>query len=145
MNLKQLYPGLLFFVLLLVLSCNKVDDLSNLKPDAANQEFAIPLFSGKTNIKEALDNFGDQDYITIANDGLITLNFKGDLTTKKANEIWTLFETVPFLLQDSVFALPLSDNTNLFIQKVFYKSGQISALIQSLVPEDVTVTLSAPQ
>ncbi len=145
MSQKNLSYSFLFIVTVLMLSCNKVDDLSNLKPDAANQEFAIPLFSGKTNIKEALDNFGDQDHITIGSDGLITLNFKGDLTTKKANEIWTLFETVPFFLQDSVFALPLSDNTNLFIQKVSYKAGLFSALIQSMVPEDVEVKISVPQ
>lgn len=134
-----------FLVLSILLSCNKLDDLSESGPQNSDPEFAIPLFSGKTNITEALDHFGTQDYISIGQDGLITLNFKGDLLTKKANEIWDLFTTIPFGLNDSTFALPLSDNQNLDVEKIFYKSGQLSALVQSTVPEDVTVRLYVPQ
>ncbi len=134
-----------FIVLSIIFSCNKLDDLSNAGPQNSDQEFAIPLFSGKTNITEALDHFGTKDYIKIGTDGLITLNFKGDLSTKKANEIWTLFETIPFALNDSIFALPLSDNTNLDVEKIFYKSGYMSALVQSMATEDVTVKLYVPQ
>jgi len=68
-----------FFAILfssILLSCNKLDDLSESGPQNSDPEFAIPLFSGKTNITEALDHFGTQDYISIGQDGLITLNFK---------------------------------------------------------------------
>ncbi len=142
MELKKY--GFLLAAILVLFGCQKYENIGN-NFDNAEPEYAFPLLSGKKSIRSILEDFGTGESLIIDPTGLITLNYKGDLAGRKASEIWTLFETIPFVLTDSVFAIPLSDNTNLDIEKIIYKDGFLRAAFTVNATEDVDVHFSIPQ
>ncbi len=140
---------LIFILLCFVLvfcnsSCKKFDEVQVSDFDA---EYAIPLVNTKTTIGELMNNLENQDYFTIDPDGLITLNFLGNIEGRTSTEI---FEAISQLngalipIPDTLSAIPFEFPNGLQIDIAELKSGSITWGYEADYEEDITVVVTIP-
>ncbi len=135
---------MLLFGLLTLAACNKFDDL---EPVNYSAEFAIPLFQTTTSFEELLENFDEDTYVTIAEDNLITLNYKGDITARTSDDLFSVIDqegNLPFPILDTVFALPFNIPNSIDLDYGILKSGKLQWWYESQHDEPITVTVELP-
>ena len=123
---KLLTPILLSLLSMLVIgACNRLDNLDDLKATNYDAEFAIPLFSGKASFQDVLKNFDEETFITILPDGLIQLNYKGNVVAKSSADIFENFPLIPFPIEDTVTTIELDIET-IDVDLAVLKNGTIA-------------------
>ncbi len=144
---------LLFFVLslsfssLFVTSCNRLDDLDNLEVSNSDAEFAIPLFKGEASFEDVLEKFDEETFITILPDGLIQLNYKGNVTARSSTDIFNglaAVDGIPLPLFDTIVGLEFNLPNNIDVDFAILKSGLVKWGYQIEHDEPITVKLTIP-
>lgn len=134
---------LLALGLLTFSGCN----LANFNFDAEdfNEEwqpgFAIPLLNTTLTLGDALGNFQTGGFISVGNDDLITVVYRGQTISLSGNNIIALPDlAVPLLAPTQSTPIPLSNNMEL--RTVSLKQGMFSYQATHLNTQDVDVVLT---
>ena len=133
--------------LLLVTACQKLDDLKDLEASDRDAEFAIPLFTADVNLHDILENFDTTTFISVEDDGLLRVNYKGDITARNTSNLFEVvnkFDGVPLPILDTFVALPFEIPNEVDIDFGILKFGSIEWTYRSLHEEDVRVVLHFP-
>jgi len=128
----------------LLSACNKLDDLDNLDVVNYDAEFAVPLFQGSASFDDVLKKFDEGTFITILPDGLIQLNYKGNVVATSSADIFGNLPPWPFPVVDTLVGLEFNETSNLDIDLVILKSGFLDWGYQIEHGEPLTVTVSIP-
>lgn len=146
MNKKSLLLALA--VLVGFFGCKKFEDFSNADV-VGDAEYAIPLVKAKTTMEDLLDNFDDNTTVTIDPDGLIRLKYSGEVATRTSAEIFADVQNtllpVPFLITDTLMALPFSSPAEMEIDFATFKAAELNYFFFSDHEEDVDVKITFPQ
>jgi len=133
----------LFTSLFLIVSCNEFDDFDG--PIETNRELAIPLFHTTTSLVDLLDGFSEETFVTVGPDDLITLNYKGNVAERDADDFFSFLELVPIVLEDSVTSYEFALPGTLDVTYMKVKSGTLKFGFLNHLEEKVDVTWTIPQ
>lgn len=128
----------------MITACNKIDDLDNLEVVNYEAEFAIPLFQGKASFQDVLEKFDDDTFISILPDGLIQLNYKGNVVATSSADIFGNLPALPFPVLDTLVGLEFNNTENLDVDLAILKSGFLDWGYQALHGEPLEVTVTIP-
>lgn len=144
--MKKLLPVSLLLVLLitLVYSCKKYET-DSVGIGGYDAEYAVPLMNTSTTLTSVLENFDTTTFILIGDDGLITLNYKGDVTGKTATDLFDIISgVVPFELLDTNYFIPYEPVDGIDIDYAVLKTGNFKAGFTNDHAEPVEVTITLP-
>lgn len=130
-----------------VVSCNRLDNLDDLEVTNYDAEFAVPLFTGSTSFEDILEGFDDETFITILPDGLIQLNYKGNVTARSSTDIFDGLADVdglPLPLFDTLVGLEFNLPDNIDVDFAILKSGLVKWGYQIEHEEPITVKITIP-
>ncbi len=139
---------MLLSLLLLFSACKNFNDLKDVEIVSGNAEFAIPLITTTTSLKDILENFDQKTTIEIDPDGLIRLKYFGDVVTRTSDEIIADAEnSIPPVIPvtDTLFELPFSSPEELEVDLAVLKSGSLQYGYVYEGTEAVDLTVSLPQ
>ena len=137
-NLLQFF---LLVSLSLIIGCKGGFD----DPIDSKREIAIPLFYTTTNLTNLLDGINDETSITMGPDGIVTLNYRGNVTKRTGNELFNFIPILPIDLVDSVTFFPFDLPGTLDITLTKIKAGNLGILMDNPFQEKVDVTLRVPE
>ncbi len=130
--------------LLMVMACNRLDDLDDLEVVNYDAEFAIPLFSGTASFQDVLNKFDEETFITILPDGLIQLNYKGNVVARSSTDIFAGFPVIPFPVVDTTIRLGFNVPGSVDVDLAVLKKGSIEWFYEIEHGEPLTVKVSIP-
>lgn len=139
--------SLTLVLILGVMACSKIDKLDDLEVVNYDAEFAIPLFQSKTTFRELLEDYDESAIVTADENDLITLNYKGDLTARTSDDIFSVvgdFDGIPFPILDTFIALPFNIPNSIELDFGILKSGTLQWGWQSEHEEPILVKVSIP-
>ncbi len=136
----------LLFGLLLIVACTRLDDLDDLKVVNYDAEFAIPLFSGSASFQDVLESFDEETFLTILPDGLIQINYSGNVVSQSSDDIFDLladYNGLPIPVIDTMMGVAFDLPNNIDIDIAILKTGLIDwgYQIEHEGPLEVTVTI----
>ena len=131
-------------VSLTIFGCRKFDK-TEIELTDYDAEFAIPLFNTKGQVKDLLEGFDDDTFITLGEDGLITLNYKGEIAAENSTAIFDVIQLVGFEMMDTFVAVYFPLPNSIDIDYADLTAGNLAYSFESLHEEDVEVTLTLPQ
>lgn len=148
MNIK-IQNGLWAIIICLMAfsGCKKFDQLDNIETPEQNAEFAVPLFSTETSIKDILENFDENTFITVRDDGLILLNYKGDFISRNSLDLFEglgQLDNVPLPILDTVTVLPIEFPNSVELDYAILSNGLVRWGWQNPHPDPITVTVRFP-
>lgn len=114
-------------------------------PIDSKREIAVPLFYTTTNLTNLLDGINDETSITMGPDGIVTLNYRGNVTKRTGNELFNFIPALPVPLVDSITPFPFDLPGTLDITLTKIKAGNLGIVIDNPFPEKVDVTLRIPE
>lgn len=124
-------------------------DLENLEIGDQSAEYAIPLFTSDLSLQDIISNRVDNTTLSVDTDGQLTLNYKGSLLTRGAEDIFNFTANfVPIEVTDTVFHISNEDFSipgSIEIDFLNIKSGELSIQYSSDIPNDLTVDVTIPQ
>ena len=140
--MKNYLPQLFIFVLLFSLaSCeNGFDDSIDTK-----REIAVPLFFTTTSLPDLLDGINEETSVTIGADGLIILNYKGNVTQRTGNELFNFIPPIIVPLEDSITNFPFELPGTLDFTLTKIKDGLMIVQFKNTLAEQVDVTVTIPE
>lgn len=109
-------------VLFIFFGCKAYEDIAIPNND---REFAIPLVNTENTIQKMLENLDDSSFITVAEDGFMTLNYKGDVATRKSADLFVFFQDVLLPVLDTIFPLPIQLPEGVTLDYAILKSGTL--------------------
>lgn len=121
---RSLHPVfyVIFPVLFIFLGCKAYDDVAI--PDN-ERDFAIPLIHTENTIQKMLENLDDSTFLTVADDGFMTLNYKGDVASRNSSDLFVFFQDVLLPVLDTVFPLPVQLPEGVSLEYAILKSGTL--------------------
>ncbi len=147
MNYCRLASILMSISLLLFLgtACKKYEDLEDAKTSNWKAEFAIPLFSSSTSLEDVLQRFEDGTFVTVNAEGLIVLNYKGDIIARSTEDIFNVLSDGFFEVEDTSVAIYLPLPSSMDLDFADLKSGTIAYRFESRIEEELDVKITYPQ
>lgn len=133
-----------FSLAIINFSCRKLDNLDDLEVVNYDAEFAIPLLSGNASFEDVLENFDEETFITILPDGLIQLNYKGNVTARTSTDIFENLPIIPFPLIDTLVGLEFNIPGNIDVDMAILKAGQVRWFYESEHSEPLIVRTTIP-
>lgn len=114
-------------------------------PIDSKREIAVPLFYSTTNLTNLLDGINDETSITMGPDGIVTLNYRGNVTRRTGNELFGFIPILPITLEDSItrFGFDLPGALDITLTKI--KAGNLGVLMDNPFDEKIDVTLRIPE
>ena len=126
-------------IIILAMACNKLDELESLEVAPQDAEYAIPLFNASLSFEDLLDNFEEDTFICIDDDGLVTLKYRGGLLQSTSEDLFAFIETILFPLTDTMTVVDFEFANNLEFDYARLKAGNMSIIFSSPYEEDVEV------
>ncbi len=114
-------------------------------PIDSKREIAVPLFYTTTNLTDLLDGINDETSITMGPDGIVTLNYRGNVTKRTGNELFGFIPPLPVPLTDSMTILPFDLPGTLDITLTKIKAGTFNVFFNNPFEEKIDVTLRVPE
>ncbi|MEM6964994.1 MAG: hypothetical protein AAF573_09525 [Bacteroidota bacterium] len=133
----------LFLAFAALVSCNDFNSFDD--PVDTDRVLAVPLFNTTTTLTDLLDGLGEETFVTVGPDDLITLNYKGNVASRVATDLFTFLTPVLVPLEDSVTTFPFDLPGTLDVTLMSIKSGMMSYTFTNDLNEKVDLTLSIPQ
>ena len=114
-------------------------------PIDSKREIAVPLFYTTTNLTNLLDGINDETSITMGPEGIVTLNYRGNVTKRTGNELFNFIPVLPIPLLDSVtiFDFDLPGALDITLTKI--KAGNLGIVFDNPFAEKVDVTIRIPE
>ena len=114
-------------------------------PIDSKREIAVPLFYTTTNLTDLLDGINDETSVTMGPDGIVTLNYRGNVTKRTGNELFGFIPPLPVPLTDDTTILPFDLPGTLDITLTKIKGGTFNIFFNNPFDEKVDVTLRVPE
>jgi len=114
-------------------------------PIDSKREIAVPLFYSTTNLTNLLDGINDETSITMGPDGIVTLNYRGNVTRRTGDELFNFIPPLPVPLTDDTTTLPFDLPGTLDITLTKIKAGTFTILFNNPFDEKIDVTLRVPE
>ena len=136
-----------FFAILLVAGCKKFDDLDSIQTPEQNAEYAVPLFTTQSSIKDLLEDFDENTFLTVQDDGLMLLNYKGDFIAQNSLDIFESLgnlDGVPLPVLDTLTALPFRFPNNVDLDYALLSNGLVRWTWTNPLSEPITVKVTFP-
>lgn len=124
-------------------SCSNFDEFE--ESLETKRELAVPLFHTTTTLVDLLDGFSDETFVTLGPDDLITLNYKGDVTRRNAEELFDFINFIFVPLEGAVSSFPFDLPGTLDVTLMRIKAGNIGLQFKNNFDEEVDVTVTIPQ
>ena len=142
--LKKVLP--LSFMMIIAFACT---DLEQLEIEEYTAEYALPLFKSDISLQDIISNRVDNTSLTVDTDGQLTLNYKGALLRRSANDIFNFTAAfLPIEVTDTVFHISNEDFEipgSIEIDFLNLKKGQLTIQYESDIPDDLVVNVTIPQ
>lgn len=131
----------------LIHSCKSIEEIGDVELDSTNGSYAIPVLHTKASLKQVIERLGDSTYVSIGPDDLITLTYKGKVSSKTSGQLFEVFQaqSVPFVLTDTITAIPYSPPGEISIDFALLKAGTLYMAFQSYHMDDVNVKVTIPE
>jgi len=126
-------------VIMVMIGCKKLDDLEKLEVTPQDAEYAIPLFNASLSFEELVDNFDENTFICIDDDGLMTLKYRGGLLRSTSEELFDFLSFIPIPMTDTMAVVDFTFANNLEFDYARLKAGVLSIYFESFHEEDVSV------
>lgn len=127
--------------------CRKLDTLDDLEASGRDAEYAIPLFSTSLSVEDILSEFDSTANITIDPDGMIFLNYKGDVRARTSSDIFDIagqLDGLPLPVLDTLFALPFEVPSGIDLDYAILKTGTFEYLWLNEHPESFKFVFTLP-
>jgi len=131
--------------ILLLQACQNYEDIRDIDRIDHQPEIAVPLFNADLSVEEVLDEYGEIDFLKIATDGSMSLNYSQEQVQKQAADLIPAMEDFPIVLIDSFMSVPVQFFDKLDVTKIGLQNGTISFDIQSSHTEDISIRISFPK
>ena len=142
--MRKMTFALFCVCVLLIQSCQKVDDFRSVDSVNHHPEFAVPLINTSLSLDEALEEIDDISFLKIDPDGSMTFNYTQDTIQKRTSDLIQEIEDFPIALVDSFISVQLQLFDNLAVTNLHLKTGTISFDIQSSHTEDINLNIIFP-
>jgi hypothetical protein len=147
--LLKLLSRLLFLTVLFAFGCNQFAEIDDVERSNYQAEYAVPLVNSSFSMNDLLENFEENSVLSILPDGLLRLQYSGDVLTESANDVFlaineflSMVGIVP--LTEARQAFPFSGPDGLDIDLMALKAGQLNFLITNCHDKEITATISFP-
>lgn len=135
--------------LFLFVGCNQFADLEDAESSQYEAEYAVPLLNTRFSMNNLLENFEENAVLTVLPDGLLRLQYSGDVLTETADDVFaainlTLSQAGIIPLASARQALPFSGPQGLEIDRMELKQGQLNWLISNCHNKAITATITFP-
>lgn len=142
--MRKLAAVLFISFTILFQACQNYEDFRELDTINYEPEVAIPLINSSITIDDALQEMDDISFLSIDDEGLITINYESDLLEQGVAEHIAAIENFPLFLVDSFMSVPIPLFDNISVSKLHLKTGTMSFEIQSNHAEDIQLSISLP-
>lgn len=138
----------LLFLGLTLAACSPFGDWEDIEAITYEAEYAIPLVDSRMDIRSLLERFEAQTTITVDNEGLLHLRYRGDVLEQTSDDVFaSINETlnaipiIPITRQRQ--ALPISTPDGLQLDRVDLNGGMLRYVISNdrAIPLQVVITL----
>lgn len=147
--LFKLLSRLLLLTIIFAFGCNQFADLDDVQRAGNEAEYAVPLVNSSFSMNDLLENFEENSVLTVLPDGLLRLQYSGDVITESTDDV--LLAINDFLSQVGVVPLteerqsfPFSGPEGIDIDIMDLKAGQLNFLITNCHDKEITATISFP-
>ncbi|PSR14296.1 MAG: hypothetical protein DA408_15205 [Bacteroidetes bacterium] len=143
------FSQLLLFAIVLSVSCNQFAEIEDAERANYQAEYAVPLVNTSFSMRTLLENFEENSVLTVLPNGLLRLQYSGDVLTENADDVFaaineTLSQAGIIPITTSRQALPFSGPDGLDIDRMELKQGSLSWLITNCHNKAITATLTFP-
>lgn len=129
---------------LLFQACQKYEDFREIDRVSYTPELAVPLVYSSLSLDEILESEGASSYLTIAEDGSMSLDYNQEEVSKEASELIDPIQDFQFILADSFMSVPVQIFDKLSVTALSLKNGSLSFDIQSSHTEDINLKIIIP-
>ena len=121
-------------------ACNKLDEINEASINQDEAEFAVPLFNSSVSFQDIIDNFDENTFVSIDSDGLMRLNYKGDVLTVSSQDLFDNVPLVgPFIILDTNYIVPVDIPGSIDIDFMDFKKGSAVFYFENAHLQDVEV------
>lgn len=136
-------------VLMLLVSCSKLDEFSDFDVISGAAEYAVPIVDTDISLGDLLRNFEANSSLTIEPDGTLRFNYSGDVITQTSaflfNSIEQTLSQFPVIpVTSRRMSLPFSSPGGLDLDRIDCKTGTITYYVANRHPESVNATITFP-
>jgi hypothetical protein len=140
---------LLLSALALLGSCTQFAELEEVDRSTYEAEYALPIVSTQFSMSDVLENFEENSVLTVLPDGLLRLQYSGDVITQSADDVFeaineTLSQTGIIPLDVARRALPFRLPDGLDVDRMDLKAGEVQFGMENCNPFPVTATITFP-
>ncbi len=132
-------------LLVFIVGCRKISDFDNVNLAPIEPEFAIPLITTSATISDLLANLDDDTFITILDDGLIKLNYKGDVIQRTSLDLFDVLSGGGFPVLDTVTQYYFDLPSSIDLDYAYLSGGSVNYLGFSHHEQDVALEMTFPQ
>jgi len=139
----------LLLLLLFIFACSKVEDLQNIERADYQAEYAIPLINTSFSMQDVLENFEENSVLTVLPDGLLRLQYSGNVLTETADDVLqSIIDALDaaglILITQTETTLPFSMPDGMEIDRMDLKSGTLSFAFVNCAEVAITASLTFP-
>lgn len=145
----KLLRQLFLLATVLTMGCNQLSEIEDLERANYEAEYAVPLINSSFSINDLLENFEENSVLTVLPDGLLRLQYSGDVLTENADDVFDAINE--FLAQTGIVPLteasqsfPFSGPDGLDIDLMQLKAGQLNFLITNCHNKEITARITFP-
>lgn len=141
-------PLILLLLLGVLFSCEEIDQLSEIEAVNYDAEFAIPLINTTLSIQDVFDDLDESSALRIDENGLLHFTYSDDILSNQGlSALQDVADNLPSVIPvwSDDFAIPFAIPSQIDIDQLTFRSGQLSYVVQNQNPEPVTVRVTLPQ
>lgn len=139
----------MLLLLILSLSACQLAELQDIERATYQAEYAIPLVNTSFSMSDVLENFEENSVLTVLPDGLLRLQYSGDVLTETADDVLqsivdALSNAGIILLTQTETTLPFATPNGLEIDRMDLKSGTLDFAFVNCEEVDITASITFP-
>ncbi|MGB1216567.1 MAG: hypothetical protein ACPG5P_01755 [Saprospiraceae bacterium] len=138
------YILLFFGIVATVLSCQKIDDLSNADLEFEG-DYATALLTANVRIDDIVGELDSNTTVELDADGLVHLIYRGKFTQRSTDDILAGIPQLPVPLTDTFVTLPYPSPAGMSLDFLILKTANINYSCRSNETEDVDLMVEIPE
>ncbi len=145
-SLVAAYRTVLLLCLTGLLCCQRFEEVSELELEPSTPHLAFALMQATVTSEELVDELRQDVEVTINDEGIYTLHFAADPFRQSKQDVFpkvTFGFPIPIL--DSIVSVPVDVFEGVILDSAVLKGDQLFFILNSDVPEDVSVRLFIPE
>ncbi len=127
-----------------VLSCRKIDDLSNADLEF-DGDYATALLTANVQIGDIVGELDSNTVVELDADGLVHLIYRGKFTQRNSDDVLASIPQFPLPLNDTFVVFPYTSPAGMDLDFLILKTANINYSCQSNETEDVDLMIEIPE